>query len=159
MRHTLFCFCFLLNLSAYGQNLPSIKGDQLYTWKNAHNDTLYVINFWASWCSPCVAEIPSFLELHQKYAHKKVRVILVDCDFKRDIESKVIPFIAQKHLEGLVVYLDEKDPNTWVDLVSTSWSGALPGTMMVCHSKDIFRFYEKKFEGNELEATVLSLWK
>jgi thiol-disulfide isomerase/thioredoxin len=158
MRNLMLLFCFLVLQNLHAQNIPAIKAAQLTDWKNAENDTLYVLNFWASWCAPCVAEIPSFLALHQKYAAQKVKVILVDCDFNRDLETKVKPFIQQKHLEGLVVHIAEKDPNTWVDLVSKEWSGALPGTLLVCKSRNVLQFYEKKFEDDELEAAVKAVW-
>ncbi len=159
MRLFLLSFCLLSYLNLSGQNIPAIKAGQITAWQNAENDTLYVINFWASWCAPCVAEIPSFLALHQKYAPQKVKVILVDCDFSRDLETKVKPFIRQKNLDGLVVHMAEKDPNTWVDLVSTEWSGALPGTLLVCKSKGVHQFFEKKFEDDELELAVQAVWK
>jgi len=159
MRNLMLLFCFLVLQNLHAQHIPSIKAAQLTEWKNAENDTLYVINFWASWCAPCVAEIPSFLTLHQKHAPQKVKVILVDCDFNRDLETKVKPFIRQKNIEGLVVHMAEKDPNTWVDLVSTEWSGALPGTLLVCKSKGIHQFFEKKFEDDELELAVQAVWK
>jgi hypothetical protein len=57
-----------------------------------------------------------------------------------------------------VVHIAEKDPNTWVDLVSKEWSGALPGTLLVCKSRNVLQFYEKKFEDDELEAAVKSVW-
>ena len=74
------CFFFAANLSA--QEIPFIKTAQLEQWLNADTDTVYVLNFWATWCGPCVAELPEFEKLNEKYAAQKVKVVLISTDFK-----------------------------------------------------------------------------
>src|SRR5690606_6809447 len=45
------------------------------------NDSIYVINFWATWCKPCIKELPAFEKIASEYADKKVKVLLVSLDF------------------------------------------------------------------------------
>ena len=56
------------------------------------NDTTYVINFWSTWCAPCVKELPYFEQVNQKYTNRKVKVILVSLDFPKQLETKLKPF-------------------------------------------------------------------
>lgn len=136
------------------QDIPFIKADQITVWKNADTDTVYVLNFWATWCAPCVEELPSFEKLNKAYGDKKVKVVLISTDFKRNVESKVKPFVKKKKLESQVVFMNEPDPNKYIDLVDTSWSGAIPATLVWSKRKGVSQFFEKKLTYEELEATV-----
>lgn len=141
-----------LGLSA--QDIPFIKAGQIALWKNADTDTIYVLNFWATWCAPCVEELPIFEKLSKEYADKKVKVILVSTDFKKLVESKVKPFVKERGLENLAVFMDESNPNKYIDSVDTSWSGALPATLVWSKRKGVSQFFEKKLTYEELEAAV-----
>ncbi|MES2558967.1 MAG: TlpA disulfide reductase family protein [Bacteroidota bacterium] len=106
------------------------------------SDTTYVINFWATWCKPCVEEIPHFEKLNSTYKHKKVKVIMVSCDFKKQLESRVIPFVKNKKMESMVVFMNESNPNNWIDKVDDTFSGAIPATLIINGSKG-FRYFNE----------------
>lgn len=92
------------------------------------NDTLYVINFWATWCKPCVAEIPYFEQLVADFADRPVRVVLVSLDFPDQVETKLIPFVRQRRLRAEVAVLLDERFNEWIPRVDTSWGGVIPAT-------------------------------
>lgn len=116
------------------------------------NDTTYVINFWATWCKPCVAELPNFEKLNIQYKSKKVKVILVSLDMKKQVESALIPFIKRKSLQSEVILLNDPDANSWIEKVDSKWSGALPGTMI--YNKNTRQFYEQSFSYEALENEI-----
>lgn len=99
------------------------------------NDTTYVVNFWATWCAPCVKELPYFEKLRSEMQGQPVQVLLVSMDFPKDIERKLVPFVAERKLENAVVALADLDYNAWIDQVSTEWDGAIPFTL-VYNKKD-----------------------
>lgn len=136
------------------QNIDFVKAEQLTRWKTADTDTVYVLNFWATWCAPCVAELPEFEKLNDVYAGKNVQVILVDNDFRRDLDKRVYPFIKEKNLKCRVAFVDERTPNDWINLVSTDWSGALPATLIVNKHRNFERFYEEPLSFEVLEQAV-----
>jgi len=118
-----------------------------------NNDTIYVINFWATWCLPCVAELPYFEQLHEEYKDKKLRVILISLDFKKQIQTKLIPFINKRQLQPEVILLDDPKSNEWIDKVDPSWSGAIPATVIY---RDTLRsFYEQSFHDYEELITIV----
>jgi thiol-disulfide isomerase/thioredoxin len=124
--------------------------EELQTYFQKDNDTIYVINFWATWCKPCLEEMPYFDQLHEKYIGDKVKVILVSVDFKSQIETRVIPFLERKKLKPEVLLLDAGNPNIWIEKVDQSWSGAIPATLFLKGNNRIFE--EKEFESlQELE--------
>ncbi len=119
------------------------------------NDSIYVINFWATWCAPCVREIPAFEKLHKTYKSQKVKVLLVSLDFPNQIENRVIPFINNHNVQSEVILLDEPNANRWIPLVSEEWSGAIPAT--VIYSNSFRGFYEREFKFEELEEIIIPL--
>jgi thiol-disulfide isomerase/thioredoxin len=103
----------------------------------AGNATL-VINFWATWCKPCVEELPCFDELKAQYPGEDVQIILVSLDFKSQLEKKFIPFLRAHKLQSEVVLLADQDVNTWIPRIYEDWDGAIPATV-------VFRGDKRKF--------------
>jgi thiol-disulfide isomerase/thioredoxin len=157
MRY-LFVLAFFTGWSGLSaQDIPLIKSDQIGAWKQATDDTVYVLNFWATWCGPCVAELPEFEKINDEFSGQKVRVVLISTDFKREL-TKVQAFVQRKKLNGRVLFMDEPSPNKWIDLVNTDWSGALPATLIVCKNKKAERFFEQSMTyevlKNEIQAIL-----
>ena len=118
------------------------------------NDTTYVVNFWATWCAPCVKELPYFEKLNEEYADKGVKVILVSLDFPDKLEKQVLPYV-QKNLKSEVWLLDDADANGWIPKIDKDWSGAIPATII--YNKNKRAFYERSFDYEELEKEVKSI--
>lgn len=119
---------------------------------NTQDDNVYVVNFWATWCAPCIKELPYFEKLNTKFADKNVKVILVSLDFPKKYETHLKPFIVKNKLKSKVVALNDKDSNTWIPKVNENWSGAIPATLIF--TKDKRQFYEQSFNYNELITEV-----
>ena len=107
------------------------------------NDSIYVINFWATWCAPCIKEIPYFEKLQQEHKSDQLKVLLVSVDFRNQLESKVMPFVKQRELKNEVFLLDESDQQKFIDRIDKTWSGAIPATLFVKGDKR--KFLEKEF--------------
>ncbi len=116
------------------------------------NDTTYVVNFWATWCLPCIEELPHFEKLNAQNKDKKVKVILVSLDMAKQAESRLIPFIQKRKLASKVLLLHDPDANAWIEKVDKSWSGAIPAT--VIYKKDKRKFFEQSFTYEDLEKEV-----
>lgn len=116
------------------------------------NDTLYVINFWATWCAPCVKELPFFEKLTETHKDSKVKVVLVSLDFPHLYEKKLKPFIEEKKLSSKVIALDDPDMNNWIPKVDENWSGSIPATII--YKNDKRQFYEQSFTYEELEKEL-----
>lgn len=105
--------------------------------KQAGNATL-VINFWATWCQPCVEELPHFEKLKDKFPDNDIQVILVSLDFKSQLEKKFLPFLRDRNLKSEVVLLADQDVNTWIPKIEEEWDGAIPATIVFQGQKKNF---------------------
>ena len=116
----------------------------------------YVINFWATWCGPCVEELPYFERLAEETAGQDVEIILVSLDFKRDVRTKLLKFIQERPLELPVIALTDSKTNVWIDKVDPEWGGAIPITIV--YKNDERRFFAEQFSNyEELAEAVQSI--
>ena len=116
-------------------------------------EQIQVINFWATWCAPCIKELPLFekLNLNRKDVH--VRLVSMDLDLDPDVE-KVRKFVVRKKIQSEVLILDETNPNQWIDKLEKSWSGALPATLFVNNKTGKRKFVEKELHEGDLEKLI-----
>lgn len=147
-------FIFLLSFSLKSQDseIAIYSFEDFKPLMEQENDTTYVINFWATWCKPCVEELPYFESVNNEMLSKKVKVILVSLDDIDNLESKVIPFIKKMDLKSELLLLNDVNYNAWIDKVDASWSGAIPATLI--YNKSHRSFYEKSFELQELKDII-----
>ncbi len=119
----------------------------------AKSKGLTVFNFWATWCRPCVAELPHFVEVAKKYKDE-VTLVLVSLDFSEKADSHVVPFLKRKHFDTRCVLLDETDGEKWIPQIDKKWDGAIPATLVVNHKKGVREFYDTELSKEELEGIV-----
>ena len=141
-------FLLLFSLNAVGQKVNLLNLDQLDQRIKEGRDTTFIINFWATWCAPCVKELPYFEKLQETHKKGPLKVLLISLDFKSKIKSAVLPFIKRNNIKNEVYLLDENDQQIYINRVDSSWSGALPATLIIKKNKR--NFFEKDFEYAEL---------
>lgn len=162
----------MISLSNFGQNTGKkmsklvISSIQNHTVKivkftdlenviKKNDNKLYVINFWATWCKPCVEELPGFMEVNKMYGNNQgFRMILVSLDLAKEAETKVRPFVLKNKINAEVYLLDDnKRMNEWIPAIDKNWSGAIPATVFYKNGKQL-EFIESKMHKNELVQII-----
>lgn len=150
---TLGLVIFWLLISFTSKHQPRVLSfDDFEPHLHFSNDSLYVVNFWATWCTPCVEELPAFEKISREYSDRNVKVLLVSLDFPDQVESRLLPFLEKNDITAEVIVLNDPDANKWIDKVDPGWSGALPATFI--YSRNKRDFFEKSFTYNELKQTI-----
>jgi len=155
MQRWLFSLTIHLGLisSLAAQSIPTLDyaGLQQYMQQQSQTDTTVVYNFWATWCRPCVAEMPYFQRLDSLYADRPFKLVFVSLDFP-DQKARLEAFVDRKGIQAEVLHLDEADQHTMINGISPDWSGALPATLIVGPTGRAFK--EQSFTYQELSAWV-----
>jgi thiol-disulfide isomerase/thioredoxin len=141
----IFCFC------ANGQSISGIYKIQDLEKRIHGKDTIYVVNFWARWCKPCIQELPIFDSVAVKAGSSPVKVLLVSLDFAEDRE-KVNRFLKEKKITTECVLLDEINGDVFVNRISKNWSGAIPATLIKKEERKIL--LKKKLKSVELQKAI-----
>ena len=157
MKHLSFILLFASPLFISAQTPEEQSVDFIQQLKMNQSDTVYVINFWATWCKPCIEELPAFQKLDSLYRDKKVKVILFSLDSKKQVNEKLLPFLKKHHIRCTVYITDVVTFNKRIDEVSPDWSGAIPATLISGKTKAGKLFFEKPFTFDELEKIVQPL--
>ena len=158
MKSVYRCLSFFGILLLFSCNNPTkdtievVDFDGLYSKIDLSVDKTYVINFWATWCAPCVKELPHFEQVNKEFKDKNTEVILVSLDFPSQIETKLKPYLKRNKIKSKVILLDDSKMNTWVPKVSEQWDGGIPATLIVNSSN--YNFYPKPFQKEELYIEI-----
>jgi len=146
---------FFIGAHMQAQNIPVYDEFEDYQFLlEKNNDTTYIINFWATYCAPCVKEMPVFRKLEKDYSDKPVKIILTSLDFGSNATERVRRFMNKHNIRSEVVILDDPNSNSWIDKVSPRWSGALPATLIYNSNSNVF--YELTFTYEELNKIIQS---
>lgn len=132
-----------------------VRFDQIASIIKAKSDRIQVINFWATWCAPCVKELPYFQALENRN-DPSVKITLVSMDYVDKLQN-VNSFISKKRITSEVLILDDLDYNSWIDRVDESWGGAIPATLFINPETGERKFVEKELKDGELETIISSL--
>jgi len=139
---------FAFSISAYSQQVKLLNIDQLNERIKNGKDSTYVVNFWATWCAPCIKELPHFEKLKAEHKSDKLAVLLISVDFKSKLNSGVIPFVKRKNLKSEVFLLNESSPQEYIDRIDPTWSGSIPATIFIKNDKR--KFVESEFTYEQL---------
>ncbi|SDX42087.1 AhpC/TSA family protein [Hydrobacter penzbergensis] len=137
------------------QSIPKMKIGELLKMVDTSSAPT-VFNFWASWCGPCVHEIPWFEKQVAAFKSKGVKLILVSLDFPDDYPKAIAAFAQKQHYHSSIIWLDEQDPNVFCPMIDKSWDGTIPVTLMVNNKKHYRQFFNHQLPETRL---VLELKK
>jgi thiol-disulfide isomerase/thioredoxin len=141
---TLFILFLCLGLIDAQENITVTNFEGIDNKIKSDTQTIVVYNFWATWCKPCVEELPLFQTIPSSLDGFPIKVVLVSLDFRSQLESRLIPFVAKKNIQQEVLLLDAGNPNIWIDQIDTNWSGSIPATLFTYGKKR--KFVERSYE-------------
>lgn len=154
LNYTTTILCFCLSVS-YGQHLESISWLSFKKHIDKNPDSVYVVNFWATWCKPCVQEMPDLWEETEKFKNKKVRLVPISLNFPEEAQTKVVPFIEKNFPEKKFYILNQILQSEDISGISSEWGGGIPFTMILYKGKK--HTYERKLRKRELEEVLMKL--
>ncbi len=141
----IFLLCYLLvSPEAKAQDIRTVRWPELQSHLATPSARPLLVNFWATWCKPCVQELPMFLRAADTLKGQ-VDFLFVSMDFEQDRERKLVPFVTKRNFQSPVWLLNETDYNAFIDKVHPAWSGAIPATLLLSADRKEKLFFEKEY--------------
>ena len=154
MKKIAYLLFAISSLDASAQKGDVIDLGQLQNLLNEKNEKILIVNFWATWCGPCVKEMPFFEKITAEgKEHIEVLLVSMDLDLDPDAE-KVYRFIERKKIQSRVVLLSAPNPDSWISKVEKSWTGALPATIVINQKTGQRKFVGKSLHEGDLERLI-----
>jgi len=146
---SIICGLLLLSVSASAQSIRKIKITDLEQTVQ-ESTTPLIVNFWATFCIPCIEEIPYFQQ--QVAAHKKdsVQLLLVSLDLPDEYPDGISRFMKKRKITAPVGWLNETNADYFCPKVDSNWSGAIPATLFVNNARNYRRFHEEQLSEAQL---------
>lgn len=142
-----------ISFSARAQEIPAWKLADLQTVMDTTQGPV-IINFWATFCKPCIAELPYFQAAANRYKASGVKLIMVSLDVKEAYPKAIASFAGKRKLTSPVVFLDETESDRFIPAVDSTWSGAIPASLFLNKAKNYRHFVEEELSPSKLEAEI-----
>lgn len=153
MRFLLLVVAIVISSVAQSQEIMEMKIDELESFIKSKN-TPVVVNFWATWCGPCIEEMPWFNKIVPEYRDKKAELIFVSLDSRQAYPNQIKSLLNGKQIKGTFIWLNETNADVFCPRIDADWGGSIPATMFVDNSKGYRKFIESQITPNELRKQL-----
>lgn len=159
---TKFIFTLTIFIAVFvrtnAQDIPKWRLDDLKAAIN-NADKPTVFNFWATFCKPCVEEIPYFQQVIKKYDSVGVRLVLVSLDLSEDYPKQIVSFASKHKFSSPIKFLNETNADIFCPVVDSSWSGAIPASLFINNKTGYRKFFEEQLSREQLQKEIESMLK
>jgi thiol-disulfide isomerase/thioredoxin len=151
---TFLVFLFLFSaIAVQSQQVKSVKITELEK-TIKESKTPLIVNFWATFCVPCLQEIPYFQEIASQYKSNDVSLVFVSLDMKEAYPVKVNNMAKKLNLAYPVVWLNETNADYFCPRIDTSWTGGMPSSFFVNNATGYHKFLEEPLSKEKLEKEI-----
>lgn len=91
---------------------------------------LLLVNLWATWCGPCVAELPELVTINRMYRHRNFRLVTISIDEPEKKEAAV-DVLRKNHVAATNYLLETKDRDQFAESLDKEWPGPIPYTLLI----------------------------
>lgn len=125
--------------------------------RRASRARVVLLNVWATWCRPCLDEMPGIVRLRADYSADDLEVLLLSADDLSDLDSAVVPFLERTGVSFPTWIIGERDQDAVIRALDPEWSGALPATILSLRGERVSRTLvgERTYEQLKTEIDAL----
>jgi len=141
------------SLATDAQNVKAVKVTELAK-TIKESKTPLIVNFWATFCVPCIQEMPYFQETARLYQSQNVSLLFVSLDLQEAYPTKVNAMAKKLQLSFPVVWLNETNADYFCPKIDTTWSGGMPSSLFVNNATGYHKFFEDQLSRDKLEGVI-----
>jgi len=147
---------FPVELEGKGRLIP-VSSTQLAEVLAEKTGKVVLVNFWASWCTPCLKEIPTLVELAERYRDRGFELVPVSLDDPGDIDVIVVPFLNRWFPDFTSYTRVDMDMDTVVSVLDPAWNEILPTSYVIDRDGSVVEQMQGGMTIDEFEAAILPL--
>jgi len=152
----IFLLLILLSAGIFSQEVKPLNSTKdLDELKESLKGKVALVNFWATWCAPCVKEFPDLIKLYNNYKDKDFKLVFITTDVPEEIESKVIPFLKKNNVDFVTYYNNFQNVEELINYIDKDWEGAIPSTYIYNKDGKVTSSFLGKKEYSEFEKEIL----
>ncbi len=110
--------------------LKNIDADGAAALRKNDSDKLLLVNVWATWCGPCLEELPDFVTIHRMYRKRKFEMVTISID-EPGQRDQALKFLRENHVSATNYLSAVTDRDELADLIDKDWEGPLPHTVLI----------------------------
>jgi thiol-disulfide isomerase/thioredoxin len=139
----ILCLFVTINTAQHNVAVEKIDKSSLQELIDNREDKVLLLNIWATWCPPCIKEIPDLIRISNNYK-SIVDVVGISIDFSEDLDKKVLPFLEKNNVSYINYINGFRKDEDLINFFIKNWSGALPASFIYNRNGDLLHFIEGK---------------
>lgn len=147
---------FFASLICFSQRVGSVKITELEK-IIAESKTPLIINFWATWCKPCVEELAYLEKEVEEHTKDSVQLLLISLDFKEAFPQSISAFAEKRNIKGQIFWLNETNADYFCPKIDAKWSGAIPATLFINNKTGYRNFVEAQISREKLKQEIMAI--
>jgi thiol-disulfide isomerase/thioredoxin len=153
MRIAIILLLLAIGMAGPAQSIKKIKVTDLEQ-TIAQSDHPLIVNFWATFCVPCVKEIPYFQSTVARYQGEVVELILVSLDLPDYYPGKIASFAQGRGFTAHIVWLDETNADYFCPKVDPRWTGGIPCSLFINNKTHYRRFFDRQLTEPQVDLEI-----
>ena len=143
-------------MTTHAQSVKSVKITELEK-IIAESKTPLIVNFWATWCKPCLEEIPYFMEEAKLHKNDSLQLLLVSLDMKDAFPGQILNTVKKRKITVPVQWLNETNADYFCPRIDPKWSGAIPASLFINNKTGYRKFFEEQLSHEDLKKEIMAI--
>jgi thiol-disulfide isomerase/thioredoxin len=139
---------YMEKLAAEPVSVQAADAEALKALRKNDSGRLRLVNFWATWCGPCITEFPDLVTINRMYRHRDFEFVTVAAQYP-DEQKEVLKFLQKQQASSRNLLFGDPDKYKLIEAFDSSWSGALPFTVLISPGGEVI--YRKEGAADPLE--------